>query len=589
MQKFDEINKFYCQKVLPLVYDDSLSYYEVLCKLRNVLNEVIKNQNEIIDYFINFKKYVDEKLKEYTEGVLNGWLNDGTIDNLINVTKFNQLKEDLENQINNLSSQLNSNVAQLQTNIDNIYVSVEKFPRLEGENDDTLRLQRALNQTINKILLIPYNTELTIGRVNLNTNQSIIVYGKINANEYVYDALFHGDNIQNVNIEGRGEGEINANTNIINGLSCIILNSVTNFNINGLNIKNFKNKGISISGNSFDGNIVNNKVINSNGDTGAGISLFGNNIKNIIIVNNRVDNNRIGIALNGNYNCVINNNLCVANLLSGIMLDGIVTASGDGAKNNIVNSNIIKECTNANYGGIYLGNGSSQNTISNNQCLNNNCSGIRLSGGSGYENIYNLISENVIIGNNKHGVECSYALNSQIINNLILKNSNRGITAIYCDNSKISNNTINENTNEGILFQSGNTIFLNNECSLNNKGLVIAYGGATPSNNIINNNKCQNNTVSQYVFVGTYTISNNDGYKDQNQGLAMFSGDASQTTFLIPHGLPATPKFVTVQQNSPTTPLNFYVTYDATNINVVYLTPPPNVVNGIKLLWSARL
>lgn len=25
--------KFWCQKALPLVYDDSLSYYEVLCKL----------------------------------------------------------------------------------------------------------------------------------------------------------------------------------------------------------------------------------------------------------------------------------------------------------------------------------------------------------------------------------------------------------------------------------------------------------------------------------------------------------------------------------------------------------------------------
>ena len=25
--------KFYCQKVLPLVYDDSLSYYETICKV----------------------------------------------------------------------------------------------------------------------------------------------------------------------------------------------------------------------------------------------------------------------------------------------------------------------------------------------------------------------------------------------------------------------------------------------------------------------------------------------------------------------------------------------------------------------------
>lgn len=37
------INKlrFYCQKILPLVYDDSLSYYEVLCKVVSKINELI--------------------------------------------------------------------------------------------------------------------------------------------------------------------------------------------------------------------------------------------------------------------------------------------------------------------------------------------------------------------------------------------------------------------------------------------------------------------------------------------------------------------------------------------------------------------
>lgn len=42
---------FWCQKVLPLVYDNSLSYYEVLCKVVEYLNRVIKqvdsNTNQI--------------------------------------------------------------------------------------------------------------------------------------------------------------------------------------------------------------------------------------------------------------------------------------------------------------------------------------------------------------------------------------------------------------------------------------------------------------------------------------------------------------------------------------------------------------
>lgn len=33
---------FWCQKVLPLVYDNSLSYYELLCKVVEYLNRVIK-------------------------------------------------------------------------------------------------------------------------------------------------------------------------------------------------------------------------------------------------------------------------------------------------------------------------------------------------------------------------------------------------------------------------------------------------------------------------------------------------------------------------------------------------------------------
>ena len=38
--------RFFCQKILPLVYDDALSYYEVLCKVSEKLNEVIDKTNE---------------------------------------------------------------------------------------------------------------------------------------------------------------------------------------------------------------------------------------------------------------------------------------------------------------------------------------------------------------------------------------------------------------------------------------------------------------------------------------------------------------------------------------------------------------
>lgn len=39
---------FWCQKVLPLVYEDSLSYYETLCKVVNYINQLIDSDKEII-------------------------------------------------------------------------------------------------------------------------------------------------------------------------------------------------------------------------------------------------------------------------------------------------------------------------------------------------------------------------------------------------------------------------------------------------------------------------------------------------------------------------------------------------------------
>lgn len=44
--------RFFSQKVLPLVYDDSLSYYEVLGKVTSKLNELIGYVTENIEELI---------------------------------------------------------------------------------------------------------------------------------------------------------------------------------------------------------------------------------------------------------------------------------------------------------------------------------------------------------------------------------------------------------------------------------------------------------------------------------------------------------------------------------------------------------
>ena len=51
--------RFWCQSVLPLVYDDSLSYYEVLCKVVHYINKLIETDKEIFDNLDELKNELD--------------------------------------------------------------------------------------------------------------------------------------------------------------------------------------------------------------------------------------------------------------------------------------------------------------------------------------------------------------------------------------------------------------------------------------------------------------------------------------------------------------------------------------------------
>lgn len=58
--------RFWCQKVLPLVYDDSLSYYELLCKVVDYLNKTMENVNKLSENFDELQKAFNT-LKEYVD------------------------------------------------------------------------------------------------------------------------------------------------------------------------------------------------------------------------------------------------------------------------------------------------------------------------------------------------------------------------------------------------------------------------------------------------------------------------------------------------------------------------------------------
>ena len=82
MQK---LNWYFCQKILPLVYDDSLSYYEFLCKMADKINELIENygtfdgaladlQQQINDLKAEFEKFKEHGFDDYYAEQVKEWI-----------------------------------------------------------------------------------------------------------------------------------------------------------------------------------------------------------------------------------------------------------------------------------------------------------------------------------------------------------------------------------------------------------------------------------------------------------------------------------------------------------------------------------
>lgn len=67
--KVEKVNHW-CQKVIPLVYDDSLSYYESVCKLVAKINEMVDALNNIsLDVIGEANKYTDTAINNALEDV----------------------------------------------------------------------------------------------------------------------------------------------------------------------------------------------------------------------------------------------------------------------------------------------------------------------------------------------------------------------------------------------------------------------------------------------------------------------------------------------------------------------------------------
>lgn len=71
--KTQEPFRYFCNMVLPAVYGDELSYYEVLCKITDYLNKNLQNTDLINEDLKALHEYVDELYNLFEQFVNSGF------------------------------------------------------------------------------------------------------------------------------------------------------------------------------------------------------------------------------------------------------------------------------------------------------------------------------------------------------------------------------------------------------------------------------------------------------------------------------------------------------------------------------------
>lgn len=136
--------KFWCQKVIPLVYDESLSYYETLCKLAQKTNEVINLVNSEEDKLNELlTNGVTKEVRDYIDILLEN----GTLANILN-DNLQQIYGEIENiKVNKVDS------ATYKSEIFNIYEEIKNTnSKIEVVKGDLLESVNQLNRRIDTIV-----------------------------------------------------------------------------------------------------------------------------------------------------------------------------------------------------------------------------------------------------------------------------------------------------------------------------------------------------------------------------------------------------------------------------------------------------
>lgn len=163
MKKYEHINAPYSFKEFYSKYPQGYTIYEALLDWLNHVNSMTDVLNITIERYAQIEKLIHDELSEIADAQLNTWLDDGTLQNLINQTLFQELNDEITGLDNRL------------TIISGVVRSIEEYPRLNNENNDSPRIQRAINE-----LHTSGGGTITFPEKVFLISQTLIVYGQIN-------------------------------------------------------------------------------------------------------------------------------------------------------------------------------------------------------------------------------------------------------------------------------------------------------------------------------------------------------------------------------------------------------------------------
>ena len=201
--------RFWCQKVLPLVYDDELSYYELLCKVVDYLNKTMQDVSFLHDEFTTLKSYVDN------------YFNNLDVQEEIN-KKLDEMAKD-----GTLSNFFQSRIG----------ISVDYFGAIgDGITNDTMAFNSAINSLKqNDCLILTGGKKYLIDNLNIDTDNTITINGNgavllCNSENGFNFRCGQESKIFNVIFDGNNKAVTTLTSKCAETIfdSCIIKNGVTN-------------------------------------------------------------------------------------------------------------------------------------------------------------------------------------------------------------------------------------------------------------------------------------------------------------------------------------------------------------------------